>query len=96
MDKDIQDYIDKLKEEMRIHIEKIYWNATEIGRIQQQQTNDEKEWVRNWTQHTEFYSKLDTVESENDRVAGGIKVLGAIMVPVVVSVIIALIKSFWG
>lgn len=73
---------------------KYYDLQVEIEKLKQAFLSYDKEWDRNWKQHAEFYADINKLSSENDSVSGGVKVLGAIMVPIFVSVIIALIRSF--
>lgn len=92
----MDEQLDRIESMIKEYIEKSNSNTNNMGRIEEQQHFYNKEWDRNWKQHEEFYKKLDILESENDRVAGGIKVLGALLVPIVIGLLISLFKSFFG
>jgi hypothetical protein len=42
----------------------------------------------------EFYAKINALEKESDKIAGGLKVIQIVFVPIVVAVVVALIKGF--
>lgn len=100
MDKDVQDYIDKkvgeLKQEFQPHIERLYSNERKLGENDVRVEKDQQEWARNWSQHSEFYKKFEEVESENDKVTGGLKVVGILLVPIIISIIATTIRMFIG
>jgi hypothetical protein len=93
---EIENRIDKIEIELKEHISKDSESAFNLGKIEEKQENYKNDFIRNWDQHKEFYDKINVLESENDRISGGLKLLNILLVPVIVSLIVSLVKSFMG
>ena len=92
--KHLIDRFDKMEDKIDMFINKSHETINLVSKIEEKVCAIDKENDRNFEQHKEFYSKLGKVESENDKVAGGIKVVSVVLIPVVLAVVVTLVKAF--
>ena len=96
LQKHMDQRFDKIESTMKETEQKGILNSENIAVIRSRLDNGVQEFIRNTRQHEEFYDKINKLEKENDSMAGGIKVIMVLLVPIFLAVVTALIRSFIG